>query len=240
MNKYLILIFVFVYTLSTTVFAFAQTPTSTSSAIPTDEENQDQIERIKDIVASRVAELKLVEKRGILGLVESGTNTKIILMDEKNNRRIIDIDEITEFNDPDNSKFGISDVKEGNALGIIGLLNKGTDHILARFINVVDSVPTRIEGAIKNIEKKDFVVTIVDEKGTERKIYIETSTKVSVFDSENNFIKSGFSKLNIGERVFVSGFIDSKDKLLLNASRFIHFTTLPPSKDTTRSLDKIP
>lgn len=236
MKRYLQLLFLSVFILSSVVSAYAQTPTATSSAAPTEEENQEQIERIKDIVASRVAELKLVEKRGVLGTAESTKSTQIVLIDGKNSKRIIDIDEITEFNDPDNENFGISDVKNGDALGIIGLLNKGTDHILARFVNKIDSVPTRIEGVIKDVDRRNFIVTVVDAAGKEQKTDIDTSTKINVFDDTDSFVKSGFSKIKVGERVFISGFIDTKDKTLLNAKRFIHFVSLPPSRNMTRNL----
>lgn len=236
MKKYLLTIFAFILISLSAVSVFAQTPSATSSAAPTEEENQKQIERIKDIVASRVAELKLVEKRGILGTVESTTNTQITVVDGKKSKRIIDIDEITEFNDPNNEDFGISDAKKGNMLGVIGLLNKETNHILARYVVIIDTVPVRIEGVIKNVDRRSFVVTVVDEKGKEQKIDIDTSTKVNVFDDADNLVKSGFSKIQNGERVFASGFIDPKDETLLNAGRFIHFVSVPPSRDMARNL----
>ena len=48
-------------------------------------------------IASRVAQLKLVEKRGIIGTVTNVTNTQITLSDIQNNTRFIDVDELTKF-----------------------------------------------------------------------------------------------------------------------------------------------
>jgi Na+-transporting methylmalonyl-CoA/oxaloacetate decarboxylase gamma subunit len=239
MKKYLNTLIVLILLISSYTSVIAQTPTATSSAAPTEEENQEQIERIKDIVASRVAELKLVEKKGILGTVEANSSTQITITDGKKNKRIIDIDEITEFNDPGDKNFGISDLKKGDMLGVIGLLNKSTEHILARLINKTDTIPIRIEGIIKDIDRKNFVVTVVDENGKEQKLDIQTSTKINSFNEEKDFIKSGFSKIEAKQRIFASGFPGTKDKKLLNTSRLIHFTSLLPSKNMRRNLEKV-
>ena len=79
-----------VYAISPTATPTAQlkTPTPTSSK---------KINELKERIASRVAELNLVEKRGILGTIASISGTKITLNDTQNRARIIDTDEITEF-----------------------------------------------------------------------------------------------------------------------------------------------
>src|SRR3972149_12145987 len=78
----------------------------------------EKIQKLKEMVASRVAELKLVEKRGILGTVkEVSKNTQLTIEDNKGNLRIIDIDELTRFQGLSASKsFGISDVKAGDLM----------------------------------------------------------------------------------------------------------------------------
>lgn len=204
----------------------AQSPTASTN--PTEDEQQ--IEKIKDIVASRVAELNLVEKKGVLGTVFSNSSTQITLEDIAGDKRIIEIDEITKFNDPDNDDFGVSDIEEGQTIGVIGLLNKAADRILARYINVVNSVPEYFDGIVTEIDKKNFQAIAVDESGDERKIDIVTSTKTSLFTKEDGFIKSGFSKIAVGERIFAAGFTDSKDDTQLNATRVIHFPDLSPSE----------
>lgn len=219
--------------------SFGQTisPTVTPhvSNSPTSISDSTQIEKIKDLVASRVAELKLVEKRGVLGTVTAATSTQITLTDIHNKKRIIDIDEITKFTSPASKTFGISDIKKGDTLGIIGLLNKGTDHILARFVNTVSSIPTLFEGVILDVDRRNFVITVVNEDGKKISVDIETSTKISSFTKTDSLIKSGFSKVLPGQRVYISGFMDDASENLLNADRIIHFPELALSTKLKRA-----
>ena len=226
---------IFLLAVSSGSRVLAQTPTGVSSPIPT-EENMKQIEKIKDLVASRVAELKLVEKRGILGKVFSATSTQITLTDSKKRKRIIDIDEITKFSDPADKPFGVSDIKQGNMLGIKGLFNKSSDRLLARSVEKVTSIPEYFEGAVVGLDKINFQLKAVDENGNKRVIDIVTSTKTNSFTTDGGQIKSGFSKIAVGERIFAAGFPDAKVKDQLNATRVTHFPELPLSVKMKRAL----
>ncbi len=210
------------------------TPKPSISSSPTSIGDSSQIEKIKDLVASRVAELKLVEKRGILGMVTQTTSTQITLTDIHNKRRIVNIDEITKFSNPSSKTFGISDIKKGDTLGIVGLLNKGTDQILARFVNTVSNIPTLFDGVITEVDRRNFVVTAVNKKGEKISIDIETSTKISSYTEVDDLVKSGFSKVLPGVRVYASGFMDDTTKNQLNAERMIHFPGLALSDDLKR------
>lgn len=208
------------------------TPKITSS--PTSIGDSSQIEKIKDLVASRVAELKLVEKRGILGTVSSTTSTSVTLVDLNNKRKIVDIDEITKFSDPESKEYGISDIKKGNVIGVIGLLNKGSDHLLARVISTVSTIPTYFDGIITNVDRRNFVITAVDEDGNKKLLDIETSTKLFSYTKETEEIKSGFSKITPGERIYAAGFPDSKVANQINIDRLTHYPELVPSSKMKR------
>lgn len=227
----ILLFFAFLLLSVFTQVSYAQTtkPSPKVTSSPTSIEDSSQIEKIKDLVASRVAELKLVEKRGVLGKVTQTTSTQITLTDLQNNKQIVDIDEITKFSDADNKSYGISDIKKGDKLGIIGLLNKSTEHILARFISSVSSVPVHFDGVITDIDKRNFTLTAVDEAGDKKILNIETSTSIDSFTKETDQIKSGFSKILAGQRVYASGFPDSKVANQLNLDGLIFFPELSPS-----------
>src|SRR3990167_7821617 len=73
MKKLLVIIFILLFSATTSSYAITTTPTPLKKVTPTgtpevtkEQEDIDRIEKIKDLVASKVAELKLVEKRGIL------------------------------------------------------------------------------------------------------------------------------------------------------------------------------
>lgn len=212
-------------------------PTSAKSPTPSLSGQDSQIEKIKDLVASRVAELKLVDRRGVVGTVKNSTNTQITLTNEKRTALMVDIDELTKF-EGENSKssFGISDIKTGDVLSIIGLYNKQNERLLARFVSIAGNIPQNIEGVIVDKNKIDYTLTIATTDGKEKIINVESSTKTSLYDNEST-IKSGFTKIQIGERIIVVGFADKTNKDQINASRIIHFPSLQLSNGLKKGVD---
>src|SRR3989344_7962603 len=97
---------------------------------------QQQINALTNKIASRVAQLKLVEKRGVIGKVTDVSNTQITLSDMSGNTRFVDVDEFTKFKS-DSKSFGISDIEKGQKIGALGLYNKQSRRILARFVEVL-------------------------------------------------------------------------------------------------------
>ena len=209
--------------------ASTPSPSPSNSEIPKSTDIE-KIQRIKDLVASKVAELNLVEKRGIIGTIREVTNMKIAITDIKGSIRQIDVDELTKFNITKSSS-GISDLEKGKMYAFIGLYNKDTKKLLARVINNTNSIPVHFEGAVTSIDSKKYQLTAVDQKGTKRKIDIESSTKTTLADSEGDLTKSGFSKIETNKRILAIGFADQKDKDLITALRIIHFENIPPSKE---------
>lgn len=208
-------------------FTFAQTKTP-AQAIPTSDEIEkisDKVDELKDKVASRVAQLKLVEKRGIVGKVESVTDIQITLADLNGKTRIIDVDELTKFSSENNSSFGISDVKKGSVISVLGLYNKESQRLLARFLNEIE-IPLILVGVVSKKDDKNFTITLSTEDGTNYLVDIERITKTYEYD-EGQLAQSGFSKIEVLENAVVLGFADPKEKNRLTGSRIITFPKLP-------------
>ena len=241
-NFIIIIIFITVITIiigNPSVLAQTKTPTPTPGQSPSgtapsptpeitsEEKEQDTIEKIKNLVASRAAELKLVDKRGILGVVKRSSSSQIVIEDHKRDQRTIDIDELTKFISSKDS-FGISDIKEGDKISAMGFYNKDTRRLRASFISLSANIPLNIEAVVNSRNSREFTLTVVDTNGKTRTIDIGTSTKTSTW-ADNSLTKSGFSKILIGQRILVIGFEDLKNKDTINASRIIHFADLPLS-----------
>lgn len=220
--------------------AFSASPTpsplpTNKNPIATDTADIDRIQKIKEMVAKRVSELKLVEKRGILGTVKSTSSTQITIDDNKGAQRSIDIDELTKFSGGSSEKsFGISDIKSGDMLSFIGLYNKDTKRLLARFVARVRSLPAYFEGVVTDKDKVNFTISALDSAGNKKIIDIQTSTKIQSFTKEGGLEKSGFSKIQSGQRIFAAGFWDLKEKDTLNTARLIMLPAIPPSADMKR------
>nr|MBI5455881.1 hypothetical protein [Candidatus Levybacteria bacterium] len=196
------------------VFA-ATTPTPTPVNI------QNQIDELKNKIASKVAELKLVEKRGIMGTVTNSSDTQITLSDSKGDTRFVDVDELTKFYSSDKS-FGISDIKKNMTIGVLGLYNKQSRRILAREVNDIPAMPKIIYGGIGSIDKQNFEITVVKENEAKVIVKVEEITKTYSYSSET-LEKSGFSKMQETQTIMVIGFTDKQDPNKLLATRILIF-----------------
>src|SRR5574342_384350 len=114
----------------------AATPTPTTAASPTkealDKKLSEQISNLKEKIASRVSELNLVDRRGMIGVISEVSGNKITATDISNKTRFIDVDEITKFSSSSDEKsFGLSDLKKGMRISVLGIYNKQSKRILA-------------------------------------------------------------------------------------------------------------
>lgn len=212
-------------------FAISPTPTTAAKVSPTvtGEPINDQINQLKDRIASRVAELKLVERRGLIGTATDISGTHLTITDIQNNTRFVDVDELTKFSSPSaKGSFGISDITKGSKLGILGLYNKQSRRLLARFVDVI-SYPQTYYGAIASVDNENFTVTIALENNSRVTADIENTTRTSTYTKTGGVVRSGFSKLQAGERVMVVGRLDPdvKEKNRVTAGRILVFPELP-------------
>lgn len=219
-----LLICLLVYLFIGSITARAISPTIQPSA---NENFGEKINDLKERIASRVAELKLVERRGVLGKVTNVTNTQITLSDSQNNIRFVDVDEITKFSSPSaKGSFGISDISKGTNLGVLGLYNKESRRTLARFVDVLD-MPSIFHGAIASINNDDFSFEINTADKKSFTIDVEKSTRTLSYSKGGNLIRSGFAKLKEGYRVIVVGFLNPKNTTRVIATKIIFFTDIP-------------
>lgn len=238
--KNILVLIVISYFVFVTPKAFAVTTTPTPKVSPTPKaapttkpttaplQNIDnQINDLKERIASRVAQLKLVEKKGIIGTVTDVSGTQITVVDGNNETRFIDVDEITKFSSPSaKESFGLSDITKGSKVGILGLFNKQSRRIMARFVDVMVT-PVVVRGAVVAVDATEFTILLQQEDGQKKIVDIETVTKTLAYTKETGLAKSGFSKVKEGMRILVVGFPNIKDQKRIIGSRVIIFPDLP-------------
>jgi hypothetical protein len=195
------------------------TPTSTTASL-------NQLDQLKEKIASKVAQLKLTEKRGMIGTVTESTSTQITVLDMSNNQRFIDIDELTKFSSPSDKSFGISDLEKGDRIGILGIYNKQSQRILARQVDLV-TVPEFINGVVSSINKVDYSLTVITESQKETTIDIENITKTYSYTIDTGLLKSGFSKITTGTNIVLVGYQNKTDKKRVIASKVILLPEIP-------------
>ncbi len=245
MKKILWLLVIGYWLLVIAPLALAVSPTPTGpNPTPTKDPNaiSQQINNLQERIASRVAQLKLVEHRGIIGTVTDVTQTQITITDIQGNTRFIDVDEITKFSNPSaKGTFGISDIQKGQTVGILGLYNKESRRLLGRFVDVL-TLPVYYSGATVATDKTNFTVDIVTVDQQTFTVDIQDITKTLSYTTSTNLVKSGFSKLTTGERIITIGFPDVKDSKKILATRVIFFPDLPinPSIQTIKLQNNTP
>lgn len=198
-------------------YSFAQSP-----------DLQKQIDELKTRIASKVAELNLVEKRALLGVVTDASDTQITIKTISGETRFIDVDELTKFSSSDSSSFGISDIKTSMQIGVIGLYNKESKRTQARLIYQESTLPNFIYGAVYSIDKVSFSVIVAKENGAKNIVDIDTITKTYSY-SDSGLQKSGFSKIKEGETVIIVGFFDKLNKNKILALRVLLFPGISAS-----------
>ncbi len=201
--------------------SFAAKPTSTSTPTPTTS-LQAQVDELKNKIASKVASLKLVEKRGIYGQVNDVSDTQITITNINGENRYVDIDELTKFTSSASKSFGISDVKKGMYLSILGLYNKDSQRLQARIVFEDSALPNFINGAVYAIDSKNYMFTVAKTNGAKNLIDVENISKTYSYVN-NKTVKSGFSKMELGQTVIVVGYPNKTDKTKTLASRIYLF-----------------
>lgn len=205
-----------------------QLSTSAKAATPSPTKGPDsQINDLKERIASRVAQLKLVQRRGIIGTVTDASGTQLTISDVHEKDRFVDVDELTKFSSPSaKESFGISDITKGTTLGILGLHNRQSERMLGRFVDVL-VLPTIIHGAAGAIDENNFTITVATEKN-EYTVDIETSTKTLTYNKETDTVeRSGFSKIAEGDRVTVVGYASKTEKNRISALRVLRLPGIP-------------
>jgi len=205
---------------------YAQTAKKTPT--PTISKLQQQVDELKTKIASKVAQLNLVEKRSYYGTVTDISDTQITLKDLNGKTKFVDVDELTKFSSSNSKSFGISDIEKDMILGVLGLYNKQSRRLLARVIEEESPLPNFIYGAVYSIDDEQFAITVAKENGARTVVDIETATKTYSFEN-GKLIKSGFSKIKETESLIVVGFFDKQDKNRILASRIILFPQINAS-----------
>ena len=231
MKKILIFIIITFFTIPQTSLSQTKSPSNTIPSSRT-------LDEIKDKVASRVAELNLVEKKGVVGKVESVSDTQITINTLSDKRRIVEVDEFTDFSSPDNDSFGISDIKKGGVISVLGLYNKESERLLARFINEV-TIPLFLNGIISEIDDKEFTITLASEDNKSFIVDIEKVTKTFAFN-DGELEASGFSELETLKNALVIGFENPSEEGRITASKIIVFPNLPKNPNIKVTAQKTP
>lgn len=220
--------------------------TATSSA--TKPTGQTNLEDLKERLATKVAELRDIITRALSGTITSVSISSAMIETTTKNYKIEFEDEIkvAQIINGKRTDLTIDDIDKNDRVTVFGSYDTTLELLKAKFIFIESNkVLTRIIGTITDIDREGFALTIqtIDEKIMTADI--EKTTKATGWTAENGIVKSGFSKMAIGDTVHVIGTLDPKNDTNVSAARILDLgnlsgeitptVTLAPSPESTSS-----
>lgn len=239
-RQYIVLIaFVSILTgYPTVVKAATATSSPTLSATP-----KKSLDDLKERLATKVAELRTLVTRAIYGTVSSvSVNSAMIETTTKNYK--IEYDDEVKIAQMINGKrtdLTIDDIDKADPVTVFGSYDSTLELLKAKFIFIESKkVYTRFFGTITTLDQQGFALTIQPADGKTMTADIEKTTKVSSWNATDGIVKSGFSKLTIGDSVHIIGTLDPKKDTNVIALRVLDLGNLSGEITPTATLAPSP
>lgn len=205
----------------------AATPSGTQT--PTMTPANKQIEDLKNRLATKAAELKQLERRGMDGTVKSKTITTLTMETAVKDVKIELTDDIKIFEmiKGKRTTLSIDDVTPDDRITVFGEYDTTIDILKAKVIVIQNgTVPTQIEGTIGEVNKPDYSFTVLTGDQKTYTIDFETTTKTNLWSSDGTLVKGGFSKIVAGNIVVITGTPVPKKTDRISAARILNLGDL--------------
>lgn len=188
----------------------------------TGKEVKDKIEDLKERVATRVAELRAQAKRAFFGQIrEKRENTLTLARGEKEQSVTVD-EETTIIRLGPNKERTVIDLEAlevGERVVVFGTLDLDQKTLLAKRI-LSRTLPKNVHGKVKEVDIDTATITVSSKK-EEFIVDYEIRTRCQMWQRGEGLQKCGLSKIEIGDRVFVHGEVNTKDENRLTALRIL-------------------
>lgn len=186
-------------------------PTPSSDLI----EKLKQIEQLKEKIATRVSQLRENEKVAFHGTLSASSSGSFTVKTPDNSEKTVSyLDDTQLLRITAGKKYATTTNKlaVSSTVIVFGYYNEDHSVITAKYIYEITGSPTAITGKIAEINKNDYTVSVTD--GKDMKVFdYETATRTNTLNpTQTSFVRSGFSKLKVGDTVRVTGSLDTKQK----------------------------
>jgi uncharacterized protein (UPF0262 family) len=190
--------------LTTSVYAQTATPaaTITSTATPS---AQQQLDTIKDRLASAATQLQQSQKRAIFGTVKETSVSTITVSTKTSDVKIELTDTIKVFQILKGKRTALTtdQISKGDDVVIFGDYDTNLDILKAQVVFIQNTIPERISGTITAVSKKDYTITVLTQSGQSYVVDYETTTKAFSWDAAGGTQKAGFAKFFVGDTAHV-------------------------------------
>lgn len=239
---------------ATPVLAATSQPTSTISVTPKiiqspEDAKSQQIESLKERLATKAAQLRQIQRRAIVGMVKSTSVSTVSVETLTKEIKIELTDEIKviQYLKGKRTILTTDDISKDDWVVVFGEYDVTLDILKAKVIVIfTPSKFIRRSGVISDIDKTTFTISLTSPENLPLAVDFEKSTQTQVWDKSKGLVKGGFSKLSIGDTIHVVG-LEAKSGNI-SASRIINLgnltgaatpTTIPSPTPTLTPTAKI-
>ena len=224
---------------ATSVYAATPTPTrsiqtATASGTPASTKKVTVMDDLKERLATKVAELRQSQKKALFGIVKAISISTLTLETKTSEIKIELTDAIKVFQTlkDKRTELSLDDVAKSDSVVIFGDYDTSLDLMKSKVIVIQNPIPERIHGIVTAIDTKEYTVSVETSEKQTYIVDIEKYTAVSAYSKTDGTAKSGFSKLTVGETVFVSGKANGKIEHRISADRILNIGNLSGTTPT--------
>lgn len=212
----------------------AISPTATASDTPSATKKMAPIDDLKERLATKVAELRQSQKKAIFGTVKAVTISTITLETKTSDVKIEITDDIKVFQTLKDKRTELStdDIEKGDFIVVFGDYDTSLDLMKSKVIVIQNPASEKLHGIVTAIDAKEYTISVETTQKQTYVIDIEKYTTVASYSTSGGTIKSGFSKIALGETVFISGKLHAKIEHRLSAERILDIGNLTGTTPT--------
>ncbi|MFH0863940.1 MAG: DUF5666 domain-containing protein [Candidatus Gottesmanbacteria bacterium] len=206
-----IIFFIITFILYTTIYSSTVMAVPATDSAQQAENRQEQIEQLKDRVATRVAEMRQLMRRAWSGKIKSISESNIIFYTKLGDKTVITDDQtiFIEVGAGGRKKINFNNLKVDQQITVFGLYDEEKGQLTAKVI-IVRVLPMNINGKVLEVSSTNGTLTVQTPNQSSYIVDIETATKIRVWDKEKGIQQSGLSKITVGDRVHINGTVPSK------------------------------
>jgi hypothetical protein len=201
-------------------------PTASVSATPAitgDAKTKQQIEDLKDRLATKVAELRQLKAMAIFGTVKSTSVSSITVSTAVKDIKIDLNDNISVFQFLKGKRTALKtdDISKNDNVVIFGDYDSTLDLLTAKVVFIQSALPVKIEGKISKVDTKEFAMTVTTDSQQTYIIDYEKYTTANIYNNTNGIAKISFSKIPTGLPVIINGVASTKKDNRMSADRIL-------------------
>ncbi len=201
-----------------------------------------KIEILKEKIATKVAELRKMEKGGVFGEVKSVNDTSITIISKSKDLNISIAEDTVFFNLKDGVKSDPLDSKQakklkpGEHIASLGYFDSTGTSLSTKYIYIFNP-RVRLTGKITDKDLTNYTVSVKEPTGNTL-VDIETYTRIYTFSKKDGLVKGGFSKLKENDIVHIFATVNPKEDDRVSGNKIISFDLSSNTSSPTPTEEK--